>query len=291
MTVFYNPLANNGNGLENADKVMELFDEKVEFKDIRGLTTEDIFKTEGKIVLCGGDGTINRFINGVDELPDDREVYFYPTGTGNDFIRDIGSNGLVLLNPYIKNLPTAEINGKTYKVLNGIGFGIDGYCCEKGDEQRAKSDKPVNYTAIAINGVLFNFKPANAVITVDGKKYEYKKVWLAPTMNGRYYGGGMCVAPNQDRLNPERKITLAVWHGTGKLKTLMRFSSIFKGEHVKYKDMFEMIEGYDIEVKFDRPTALQVDGETISNVTSYKMKSAAVVNNDTISENAQTMTV
>lgn len=279
MTVYYNPIANNGNGLENADKIMEITDEKVEFKDIRGVEYDEILKTEGKVVLCGGDGTISRFINNVGEIPDDREIYYYPAGTGNDFIRDIGKSGIILLNPYIKDLPTAEINGKTYKVLNGIGYGIDGYCCEKGDEVRANSDKPINYTSIAVNGVLFKFKPADAVVTIDGKKYKFKKVWLAPTMNGRYYGGGMCVTPNQDRLNKEGKLTFAVWHGTGRIATIMRFSSIFKGEHVKYSKMFTMIEGHEIEVEFDHPTPLQIDGETITNVKGYKMKSANLSKN------------
>ena len=279
MTVFYNPLANNGKGFESAEAIKKLTDEKIEFRDICGIEYSEILKTDDKIVLCGGDGTISSLVNSVGEIPDEREIYYYPAGTGNDFIRDIGKSGIILLNPYIKDLPTAEINGKSYKVLNGIGYGIDGYCCEKGDELRAQSDKPVNYPAIAIKGILFHFKPANAVVIVDGKKYEYKKVYLAPTMNGRYYGGGMCITPNQDRLNKERKITLAVWHGSGRLSTLMKFSSIFKGEHVKYSKLFEMIEGYDVEVKFDRPTPLQIDGETIKNVESYKMKSAVLSKN------------
>ena len=41
------------------------------------------------------------------------------------------------------------------------------------------------------------------MITVDGIKYTYKKVWLAPTINGRFYGGGMMPAPGQDRENNE----------------------------------------------------------------------------------------
>ena len=51
--------------------------------------------------------------------------------------------------------------------INGIGYGIEGYCCEEGDKIRATSDKPVNYTAIAIKGLLYKFKPRNATVTVD----------------------------------------------------------------------------------------------------------------------------
>ena len=86
----------------------------------------------------------------------------------------------------------------------------------------------------------------------------------------------MCIAPEQDRLNAERKLSVVVMHGSGKLKTLIVFPSIFKGEHVKHKEMVEILTGHTIEVKFDRPTALQVDGETIKNVESYVIKSAVV---------------
>ena len=76
-------------------------------------------------------------------------------------------------------LPTVIVNEKEYKFINGVGFGIDGYCCEVGDEQRAKSDKPVNYTSIAIKGLLFHFKPVNATVTYDGKSRTFPKVWLS----------------------------------------------------------------------------------------------------------------
>ena len=272
--VLYNPLANNSRGKENAAKIAELVDEQVTFRDIRDAKLSD-FSPDDKLIVCGGDGTLNRLVNIVGEP--EREIYYYPAGSGNDFTRDIGENGIILLNPYLKNLPTVEVKGKKYRVLNGVGYGIDGYCCEVGDRMRVKNyGKDINYSSIAIKGLLFHFKPANAVVTVDGKEYKFRKVWLAPTMNGRYYGGGMCVAPNQDRLNPERKLTCVVMYGSNKLKTLMVFPSIFKGEHVKHKEMVEVLTGSQIEVKFDRPTALQIDGETISNVESYIIRSAAV---------------
>ena len=107
-------------------------------------------------------------------------------------------------------------------------------------------------------------------VTVDGVKHTYKKVWLAPTMNGRCYGGGMMPTPDQDRLDPERKLSVLVYHGVGKLRALIVFPSIFKGEHLKHDKMCEVLTGHEITVEFDRPTALQIDGETVKNVTSYK---------------------
>lgn len=271
--VLYNPLANNGTGEKSAHDYLDpIVGGDCEYKDVTTIDVGEFAGTltaEDKIILAGGDGTINRFINALAQEPV-CEIEYVPTGSGNDFKHDAAGEGATIrLNDYIKDLPTVTVNGKTYKFINGIGYGIDGYCCEVGDELKKKSDKPVNYAGIAVKGLLFHFKPRNATVIVDGEEKTYKKVWLAPTMKGRYYGGGMMVTPDQDRFDAEGKVTVAVWHGTGKLTTLMRFPKIFKGEHIKYSKMFETHSGKTITVKFDKPTALQIDGETVLGVTEY----------------------
>ena len=224
--------------------------------------------------MCGGDGTLNRFVNSVDVLPEN-DVYLFATGTGNDFLTDVGGDKdkPVLINDYICDLPIVTVNGKDYKFVNGIGYGIDGYCCEVGDAMKAAGKTDINYAGIAIKGLLFKYKPRNAVVTVDGVTKTYKKVWLAPTMQGRYYGGGMIPTPNQGRLSDRGNVSTMVYYGVGKLKALMVFPSIFKGEHVKHTKMIDVLEGDVVTVKFDVPTALQIDGETILDVTEYTVTS------------------
>ena len=87
-------------------------------------------------------------------------------------------------------------------------------------------------------------------------------------------GGGMIAAPGQDRLNPERTVTVMVMHGRGKLGTLAAFPTIFKGEHVKKTAIVSTIVGKHVKVAFDRPTALQIDGETVLNVREYEVETA-----------------
>ena len=190
-------------------------------------------------------------------------------------MRDIGKEAYCepfLVNKYISDLPTVTVLGKTYRFLNGVGYGIDGYCCEEGDKIRAKKPgQEINYTGIAIKGLLFKYKPTNATVIVDGKEYFFKKAWLAPTMHGRFYGGGMMPTPAQDRLG-EKKASVMLFHGSGKLKTLMIFPSIFKGEHIKKTKHVTVLEGKEITVKFDSPRAVQVDGETILGVSEYTVK-------------------
>ena len=223
------------------------------------------------VVFFGGDGTLNHIANALSDRSIKNDVYYYPCGTGNDFARDIGvadAREPVMINDHIKDLPTVTVNGTERKFINGVGFGIDGYCCEVGDSLKSRGKNP-NYTAIAIKGLLFHFKPVNATVSVDGKTYDFKKVWIAPTMFGRYYGGGMMPTPKQDRGAADKKVSLMMFHRSGKLKTLSIFPSIFQGKHVEKEKYVTILEGKDITVTFDRPTPLQIDGETVLGVTSY----------------------
>lgn len=275
--VLYNSLANNKQGKKLVDAYIEKHQKEMQLKDVIEIEY-DVFmknlKKEDEVTIVGGDGTLNHFINEIGDKKIECNIYLVPAGTGNDFYHDItvdNQEERILLNPYLNNLPIVYVNGITKKFINGIGFGIDGYCCEVGDALKEKSDKPINYTSIAIKGLLFHFKPVTAKVTVDGVTEEFTKVWLAPTMKGRFYGGGMMVAPNQDR-NKIGVVTTVVYHTPSKIKALMAFPSIFKGEHIKKEKMVKVFTGKEIKVEFDKPTALQIDGETIQNVTSYMVR-------------------
>ncbi len=280
--ILYNPKANTNKGEAKArtlDGVLKGQDLKyinvLELKDYRTFASN--LKSDDVIVIVGGDGSLNHFANDFAGLGLENKVLYYAAGTGNDFLRDLDldpAGGPYDITKYMKDLPSVKANGKSSLFLNGIGYGIDGYCCEVADQMHAAGIEEVNYSSIAIKGLLGKYKPRNAKVTVDGKTSSYNRVWLAATMNGRFYGGGMMNAPRQDRLNKDRKLTLIVFHGSRKLHTLMMFPSIFKGEHVKHTKNVAVLEGYDITVEFDSPCALQIDGETVLAVSKYNAKSS-----------------
>lgn len=279
--ILFNKLSQSGHSEKVLKEVENLYKDKGDIELIDVISLQDKYDylfnhliESDEVVLVGGDGTLNHFINIVygKKLP--CKFYFYAGGTGNDFLHDVESiadGKKVYLNDIITDLPYVIVNEKKYYFINGVGFGIDGYCCEVGDIKRAKSDKPVNYTAIAIKGLLGGYKAPNATVTVDGVTKKYKKVWLAPTMKGRFYGGGMMVAPYQDRNNEQHTVTNVVVHKSGKLRTLIAFPSIFQGKIQEKLKTVEVNVGKDIYVEFDRPTALQIDGKTIKNVTKYEV--------------------
>lgn len=277
--ILYNRKANNGRGYEESLKIKEILtDHELVFQDATDIEDLDAYMNslpaETKVVLCGGDGTLNYYINHVSEETLKKPLDYFAAGTGNDFLRDLEvdrENILQDVQKYFVNLPTVTINGKTSKFINGIGYGIDGYCCEVGDQQKEKSNKPVNYTGIAIKGILFHFKPVTASVTVDDKKFIANKTWLVPTMKGRFYGGGMMACPKQDRNDPEKKVSVMTYKTGSALKALIVFPNIFKGEHVKNEKVVSIYSGNKVKVAFDRPCALQIDGETVLNVSEYEV--------------------
>lgn len=144
--ILYNPLAGNGKGEEQAKKLTEIYkNDELKYCNMTHITSYGAFfdsiSPKSDIIICGGDGTLNRFINDSEGYPYENPLYFYATGSGNDFMRDLGKEPgckPIPINEYVKGLPTVTVNGKSTLFINAIGYGIDGYCCEVGDELRKK---------------------------------------------------------------------------------------------------------------------------------------------------------
>ncbi len=274
-----NPLANNSKGESDAHEWAESHD-----VDCKFISLLDIPDMKGflqglgdgdEVILTGGDGTLNRFANDVYGYEIKVPVYYAKCGSGNDFFRDnekYVKNGRIELRPFLKDLPEITVNGIKRRFLNGIGYGLDGETCKAGDLQRETSDKPVNYTNIAIKLLLGGYRLKKATVTVDGETETYENVWLASTMKGRFYGGGLMVAPEQDRFNEDHKVSVVALYKRSRLITLMRFPSLNKGEHIKKADWVTVKRGHKVKVSFDQPCALQIDGDVIDNVTSYTVE-------------------
>lgn len=219
--VLYNPLAGNGTAQDKMRELESLMQgDRLYFSNMLDTRDYGAFFNDmpdgASIIICGGDGTLNRFLNDTEDIRPDCDIYYYPSGSG-------------------------------------------------------KGNGEVNYTAIAIKGLLFHYKPTGATITVDGVEHRFEKVWLAPTMIGRYYGGGMMPTPEQDRLNGDGAVSVMVYYGSGKLKSLAVFPSIFKGEHIKHSEMVAVLSGRNITVCFGEPRPLQIDGETVPGVREYSV--------------------
>ncbi len=273
--ILFNPLANNGHGTEGLDKPIAAVRSSGAEPQLMDLTAMDAraflsaLAVDDRVILCGGDGTLHHLINDLDGFVPAAPIYVWKFGTGNDFLRDVKSRSagsLTLLNDYIHDLPQAEINGRRSRFLNNVSFGLDGQVCELGEQEKARLGKKVSYIPLALRLAAREYRMVNASVTVDGETRTYERVWVASAFNGRYIGGGLMLAPDQDRLSD--KLCCVVFGGAGRAYILSRLPLVLWGGHVKLPTC-DVRFGNDIRVSFDSPAALNMDGEVVSGVTDY----------------------
>ncbi len=231
-----------------------------------------------KLYICGGDGTLHYFANNTRGLSFPCPVHVIRSGTGNDFLNDIGqtkADELYDVREHIENLPEVEIDGERRLFINGVGMGIDGAVCDGVEQYKKRTGKKANYTAIALKLLAYKYKRPSATVIVDGVEHKYTDVWMASAMHGRFFGGGMMIAPTQDRRTG--KLSVMVMHGGSRPRILTIFPTVFKGTHLKYKEIVDVFECDEVTVRFDIPIAFQADGETKSDMITYTARSANAV--------------
>ena len=277
--LLYNSNSKIGKNKEKIFKVLASAIKTFKDGDIRAkdITKLDSIKEKDKILIVGGDGTLTSLINKykkyLDNLP---KIYAVKAGTGNDFLRNIIHSGYpveninnkyFLINPFLKNLPICKVNNNEKTFLNGIGIGLDGYICKNVEEQRNKNNKQ-SFFKITLKSFM-EFKPLEKLtIEVDGKKHELKKCWFASIMNGKYYGGGMKIAPKADFKG--EKLQAIIINDINKFKLFMLFPLIYTGNHSKVKAV-HFFEGKHIKITSDEKTYVQIDGEPQKDINEIEV--------------------
>lgn len=266
--ILYNPISRNGANIEVVTKLVKKMRKKHEnVESLSLLEIEDpksfieTLDNDTKIILVGGDGTLNRIANqviGIEKLP---EVYLYKAGTGNDFRRSIKERGkIVRIDQYLTNLPQSEFENKKVAFLNGVGLGFDGYVCYL--VEGSKNNKTKLNFFVNVFKALKSFKPSDFEVEVDGVNKQYKKAWFVTIMNSKYLGGGMKMAPKAKRENQDLHVIIV--HGVTKAKIFTLFPLIYLGWHTKIRGV-ELLRGNKIKVKAATPAYVQVDGEVYAN--------------------------
>lgn len=223
--VLFNPLAGNGTGRKTAMHLLELLpDCELRFCDLTEIDSVSSFlaKADPKdaILVAGGDGTLSRFANSFASLPLRQDIYYYATGTHNDFWRDIGrqpGDPPVRINRYLSGLPTVLCDGETRRFLNGVACGT---------------------------GDLTHAHPTTVTLTVDGAPHIFRRVWFAAVTYGKYCGG-LAASPEQDRLGAAC-LTVTVLHDTGRFGASRILRALRAGRAVKDPAHLTVLTGRSI---------------------------------------------
>lgn len=239
-------------------------------------------KSEKKIVVLGGDGTLNEVINGIEDYSEVLLGYV-PSGSSNDLARSLKipkdpkealsrvltSDKTVTLDHGNIDFPDMETPSRKFSCSSGMGYDAN-VCAEvqvsplKKRLNRFGAGKFV-YIAIALKQ-LFTIKLSDATVTIDGnKKDTYDKVLLVSGMIHKYEGGGLLMAPEADPF--DGKLSVCLVHGMSKLRMFFLLPTIFTGSHIKHKGV-ESFHCSQLEIKMNRPVAIHTDGE-IAAVSSH----------------------
>jgi diacylglycerol kinase (ATP) len=236
------------------------------------------------LIVVGGDGTIHEVLNGLGNatIP----ISFIAGGSGNDFGRGCGIKGspIAILNQIVHGKKSVAYWTGTYRTnqdaprnfINSIGFGFDAEIAKQANHASYK--KLLNTLRLgtlsyvfALIHVLFQFKPFQAEIHLDGEKKIIYNCWMVTIANHQYYGGGMKIIPTA-KIQPGI-IPVLIIHGISKWKILGLFITVFTGKHVLFKEV-ELFEAETVMINTDHTITYQVDGQTAS------CQSSAISKND-----------
>ncbi len=240
-----------------------------------------------KIIILGGDGTLNEAIQGIKDF-NQTFIGYIPTGSSNDFARDLsmGNNpvksllrilscetpilmdlGMVTYLDAIHRLENFSISEKDsytrlFSVSADMGFGAA--VCEEALHSPIKNffNKfglgKLTYLGIALRQII-KAPSASLKLTLDDETpMEFSSFLLAGGFIHRFEGGGFKFAPDADAFDGLLDVCLAANLKT--LRSLRILPSAFSGKHVKFKEI-HMFRCQKMCIEASEPLWVHTDGE------------------------------
>lgn len=270
--ILYNPLSKNSKSNIQTHKLVRYYKKNsipfrlksiLKIDDMREFLEQK--KEFEKVILLGGDGTINHFVNNTFNYPIKQDIYLKRNGSGNDFLRSLKGHDQ---NPQYIMESTYDTGFKTY-FINGTGMGIDGYVGYLINQSPRKGR--LSYLLNTLKA-LIKYIPEPLKVTIDGKEHQFKKAYLITMNNGSYFGGGMKISP--DAVVDDDNLDIIVVHTIPKILVLPIFFTIYIGKHTLFKKWVFHEKGKIVKAEFTTPQITQADGENYYDITTLEAKSS-----------------
>lgn len=250
-------------------------------KEISELHEDDI-----KIVVVGGDGTINEVLNGITDFSRVK-MGLIPTGSGNDFTRGLKlprHNPKKALDIVLKSKGDKKIDLGRSTVLStndsrifGIssGFGLDAIVGTGINEAKIKKILnwlhlgKLSYAVLTIQ-TLFTMRTYSVSLTFDDDEpLSFNKLIFLAAMNFKAEGGGVPMFPKAKGDDGELSVCLAA--GVPKILTFFKFPLLCLGLHGHSKG-FYLRNCKTLILQSDEKSILHTDGELVGSVDSVKFE-------------------
>lgn len=269
--LLYNPLAHGGKASKYLAKVQKIYQKKkidtevysvLEIKDYQKEVVDKLTKDDG-LVIIGGDGTLNSLFELINFKKVPCKIYLYRAGSGNDFAR--GHKGrLFEITQEVKDVPYSYVNGQHRYFINGTGIGMDAAVCKAVND----CNKKEGYLKTAYK-TFKKFKPYHLEIEVDGEVKVFENVFFFTVMNGKYFGGGMKIAPKAKRNDDH--LDVIVIHAKSFRRILPFVPLVFLGWHLPFKKLVTYFTAKDVKLIKATYNVSQADGEVTAGVESFEV--------------------
>ena len=228
------------------------------------------------IVLVGGDGTLNEVVNGFFD-PEGRPIggeatlALLPSGTGGDFRRAAGiPASLAAASRLIASGTSRRIDAGRVDFADGERrFFINIADCGMGGEVVARINRSAHKrgglggSAMFLSAslaTLLRYQSRVAQVEIDGVAVE-RDVRSVVVANGRYFGGGMRVAP--DAALDDGRFDVVIIAETGRFRALTGIPSLYRGRHIARREV-EVHRAAMVRVSCDgAPMLFDVEGEQV----------------------------
>ncbi|HVG59794.1 MAG TPA: diacylglycerol kinase family protein [Hyalangium sp.] len=228
------------------------------------------------IVAVGGDGTINEVVNGFfhegKALNPNASLGVIPRGTGGDFRRAFGWD--LELDSALARLRTEKtepfdvglveyINheGKPEQryFANIASMGVSAFVANEVNTSNKALGGNMAFVWGTVKG-LFRFDPPTVKVRADGGAQESMPINVVAVANGRYFGSGMCVAP--DALTHDGLFDITIWSGYTLKDFVFRSKGIYSGQHVTWKGTKRLqCRTFEAESESGKEVLIEIDGE------------------------------
>ena len=236
-------------------------------------TSDGNFK---KLVVVGGDGTVNEVLNGIDDLAH-TALGVVPIGSGNDFVRGLGlprrpaqALARALASDGSRRIDLGQVTADGHAprrfAISG-GIGMDAWVCAKVDASRLKTSLnrlglgSLSYAMITLSAP-WNLETADGTITFEtpygSHVADLRALIFLACMNFPWEGGGVPIAPGASAEDGCFSVCLA--QNLSRRQVLAKLPRLALGKHIHTAGV-TLLPASRVSVQLDTPQYVHADGE------------------------------
>ena len=225
------------------------------------------------VVAVGGDGTIHEVVNGLvteGQVPQGLVLGAISCGTGSDFARTVGlarepvaaARRLLLGEQRSIDLGVIKCWREGQEIIeyfpNAAGLGFDGEAALRVNWRSKVGGGTIPYL-IGLVLTLISYENKRVTITLDDRTLELRSIFVV-VANGRYFGGGMHIAPDAEP--DDGKFDVVVAGDVTKLEFLGQVPRVYRGTHLSHPKL-DVYRSSSVHVESSDQLVLQADGEYV----------------------------